>query len=270
MYHTQDMAFRSLQHRRSENQDRCFSMSCDGMPDLREKMSILAVLDGVSSSNGGRAAHMASQAMRPVLAELLGKSGELLTLDDESRRSEIHQYLCTAVREADRCLRREQTGELECGTTVTLAVLFGEAVYAANVGDSPAYLLRISMNGTVGQLQPLFECHNMAGEAVRRGLMTKEEALTHQSRNALMRMVGGSGIVRNDIHTTFTWLSQSDVLLLGSDGALSVVTEEKLVQLVNENLCSGLTDFIDELYETVRESDSRDNFTVLAQWVKSD
>lgn len=270
MFYIKDLACRSLRHRRSTNQDRCFYMNCDGMPDMKTKMSILAVLDGVSHSNGEQAAQMAAAAMRPVLAELLGRAEDLIFLDDESREGEIHRYLCNAIRAADRRLREAQSADVEYGTTVTLVVLFDEAIYAANVGDSPAYLIRVALNGEASPPIPLFQCHNLAGEAVRRGQLTEEEALTHKSRNVLMRMVGGEGILSSDIYKTSAWLGQSDILLLGSDGALSVLPLAELTAMVNRNIRGGMTAFAADLYEAVHASGSEDNFTVLAQWVISD
>lgn len=268
MYEIKETAFCSERHRRQINEDRAFCMNCDGAPDMKAKMSILAVLDGVSNSNGGQAAQMASCAMRPILAELLGSAEELVLLDDESREGEIHRCMCNAIRAADRALRKAQSPGVEYGTTATLAVVFDDAIYTANVGDSPAYLIRVALNGAAADPISLFECHNMAGEAVRRGLMTEDAALTHGWRNSLTRMIGGDGLSDGDIYTARVWIGQSDILLLGSDGALSVLTQSEMVEMVNHNFRRGLKGFITDLYEAVQDSDSDDNFTVLAQWVQ--
>lgn len=270
MFNAKDLVAFSDRHKREENQDRSFYMSMDGSPDINAKMVILAVLDGVSHSNGGDAAPMAAAAMRPHLAELLGKADQLLLLDDQTKRAEIHQALKRAILSADAHLYRQQCGGLEYGTTITLAVAFDEAIFTANVGDSPAYLFRLSPDGQSGKLLPMFECHNEAGLLVRKGVMTPEEALNSRSKNIIMRMVGSPGLMEDEIYTAFAWMSQSDVLLLGSDGALSVFPEETLANLICQHIHKGLPAVVAALFEKVQSSPSTDNFTVLAQWLETD
>lgn len=268
MLYAKDLVVFSDRHKRPENQDCAFHLAFDGSPFPRSSMLIFAVLDGVSHSNGGVAAPIAAEAMRPRLAELLGKADMLLQLDDETKRGEIWQILKRAIHDADERLRAmPPAGGCDHGTTITLAVVFDEAVFTANVGDSPAYLLRMT-GKQAGTLQPLFECHNEAGRAVQAGLMTQEEAMRSPLRNALLRMVG-AGVLDSDISTSFAWLSQSDVLLLGSDGALAVLPEQELAGLVREH-APDMRAAAAELLRRIQQSSSTDNFTIIAQALETD
>lgn len=268
MFYTKDLVVFSDRNKREENQDRAFYLNFDAHPDVKSKMTILAVLDGVSNSNGAHASRMAAEAMRPRLAQLIGRADSLLALDDETKKSEILICLKCAIHDADEYLRQQQIGGIEYGTTITLAVVFDEAVFAANVGDSPAYLLRLS-GSQEGRLLPLFECHNEAGVLVQKGLMSPEEALRSPARNCLLRMAGGTGVLDTEIHTTSLWLSQTDLLMLGSDGALAVFSTETLTQIIRDNLRSGLSGITAALFEAVQDSSSTDNFTILAQWLET-
>ena len=270
MFYIKDVMAYSDAYKRPENQDCCFYMNYDGSPHQNTKISILAVLDGVSKANGGEASQQAAEAMRPVLAELLGKSAQYLQLDMETRKEVIFQVLRRAIHAADHSLRMMQYANVVYGTTVTLAVILDDQVYAANVGDSPAYLLPVSIAGQVSASIPLFECQNYAGKAVREGTMTMEQARAEKLQNRLVSMVGGYTLHDDEISTTSVWLRQSNLLLLGSDGALAVTTEEELRQTVEENLRSGLREVIKSVFENVQNSDSTDNFTILAEWVDSD
>ena len=269
MLHIKDLVVFSDQHKRPENQDCAFHFAFDGNPFPKSAMSIYAVLDGVSHSNGGTAARIAAAAMRPRLAELLGNADMLLQLDDDTKRAEIWHILKCAIHDADDCLRAmPHSGGRNHGTTITLAVVFDEAVFTANIGDSPAYLLRLA-GRQEGTLLPLFQCQNEAGIAVAEGRLTPEEALRSPLRNALIHMVG-AGILETDIHTSFAWLSQSDLLLLGSDGALGVLSEEELTRLMLEQAPEDVHAAAGALFRRIQESASTDNFTIIIQTLETD
>lgn len=269
MLHIKNLVVFSDQHKRSENQDCAFHLAFDGNPYPKSAMSIYAVLDGVSHSNGGIAAPIAAAAMRPRLAELLGKADALLQLDDDTKRAEIWHILKCAIHDADDCLRAmPYSGNSNHGTTITLAVVFDEAVFTANIGDSPAYLLRLA-GRQEGTLLPLFRCQNEAGMAVSEGKLSPEDALRSPLRNALIHMVG-AGILDTDIRTSFAWLSQSDLLLLGSDGALAVLSEAELTKLVLEQDPEDVHAVAGALFRRIQESSSTDNFTVIIQKLETD
>lgn len=268
MFYIKDIMGCSEAYKRPYNQDRYFYMNLSSGPDRQNRISILAVLDGVSRANGGEASAMAEAAMRPILAELLGNCDELHELDAQTRNDEILRIMRSAILEADRTLCCNQESGLVYGTTITLAVVFRDRIYAANVGDSPAYLLPVSLTGTVLDPVPLFECQNQAGEAVRSGLMTMEEAKAGKLHNRLTCMAGGDPLLEQSVFTTSTWLRQSCLLLLGSDGALAVATEDELRQIAQERLRGGLKSVVEGIFEQVMESASTDNFTVLAHWLE--
>ena len=268
MFYVKDIMACSEAYKRPYNQDRYFYMNLSGGPDRRNRISILAVLDGVSRANGGEASAMAEAAMRPILAELLGRCDELDNLDSQTRKDEVLRILRSAILAADRALCRWQEGELVYGTTITLAVVYQDRIYAANVGDSPAYLLPVSLGGDVSEPIALFECQNKAGEMVRAGVMTMEEAVASKLQNRLSCMAGGDPLREQEIYTTSTWLRQSCLLMLGSDGALSVAPEAELREIAQERLPSGLRAVVEGIFERVQNSDSTDNFTVLSHWLE--
>lgn len=256
-------------HKRTENQDYCFSMLFDDAPDSNAKLSILCVMDGVSQANGGQAVKIAAKALRRKLAELLADANELLNMDEETRTQEIFRHLRSAICSADSHLQAQQYPDLRLATTISLAAVFDDAVYTANVGDSPIYLLKLSSeDGVLPTPVPLYQCQNKAGKAVEEGQMTEEEALTHDWSNYLYCNAGGKGVQSTLIHTQRVFLGQSSIILLGTDGALSVFPKRHLVQLVDQYKQSGLKTIIHKLFDDVKNSESTDNFTVLAQWTE--
>lgn len=268
MFRTVDFTQFSTAHKRPENQDRCFCLHCDGTPEVAP-MSILCVLDGVSNAHGGVAAGMALRSMQSALAGLLGKAQALMAEDEYTREDIILSAMRSAIVDAHQLLQAQAYLDLQYGTTVVLVTVFDEKVYAANVGDSPAYLLEFPPFGDAPELTPLFQCQNKAAEAVREGRMTPEEARTSGWRNYLTEMLGSNTFLPASIYTTSAWIGQNNVLLLGSDGALSVLPEQELVQVVSKELHRGLEAAVAMLYLQIQNSDSTDNFTVLAQQVET-
>jgi len=250
-----------VRHRREENQDGFFRIACDG-PLKGDRLSLLCVLDGVSNANGKEAARTAAAVLRQeLLRTLVADSAMLTALEDANRQDAVFYRLEQAVLTAAQTLFDLPR---KCCTTVSIAAVLEDEIFAVNVGDSPVYLLKTAADTPC--LLPLFECHNAAGLAVREGQMTAEEALTSPDRDKLMRSLGDIPPTAKDISRFHACLGRSDLLILGSDGALSVLPEEETAQIFARVPETGLEQAVRTLYDRVCESKSEDNFTLIAEW----
>jgi PPM family protein phosphatase len=110
------------------------------------------------------------------------------------------------------------------GTTVTVAVLKGNALHVANVGDSRAYLVR------GGVARQITQDHSFVAEQVRAGLLTPEQAATHPRRNVITRCLG----VRPDVQVDHFQLALApgDRIVLCTDGVSNVVSDADLARTV--------------------------------------
>ena len=79
---------------------------------------------------------------------------------------------------------RDGRGREGMGTTMTAAVLEGERLVIAQVGDSRAYLLH------QGKLQQLTRDHSLMADMIEAGQLTPEEARTHPQRSVITRALG--------------------------------------------------------------------------------
>lgn len=251
--------------KKDENQDVCFSLTSESVPSQTSKMCIHCVLDGVSSANGTVASSLAQRVMQPILAGLIVSSTELADASLEERKSAIYGTMKAAVLQADAALRSHTLlNSVDTACTASIAVVFDEIVYSCNVGDSPIYLLRSNMQGEDHTLIPLFQSHNSAGLRLAQGLISKEEALVSGEKNHLVRFLGGKTVL-DEMHLYFSheYLGLDNVLLVGSDGALSVFAEEELLSLTLSEKAS-MKLFSNNLYDAVYRTDAKDNFTVIA------
>ena len=193
---------------------------------------LFAVADGM----GGHAAgEVASEIAVNVLAE----------------RAPAHpdsEALGRAVEEANRAVIRaahEGRGREGMGTTMTAAMLEGERLIIAQVGDSRAYLLH------QGKLQQLTRDHSLMADMIEAGQLTPEEARSHPNRSVITRALGSDPHTQPDLYEIN--VETGDRLLICSDGLSGMVCDNEIEstlarvrdpqrcasQLVNEAIAAG-------------------------------
>ena len=193
---------------------------------------LFAVADGM----GGHAAgEVASEIAVRVLSELAPEHPD-------------GEALGRAIEEANRAViqaAREGRGRQGMGTTMTAAMLEGERLVIAQVGDSRAYLLH------QGKLQQLTRDHSLMADMIEAGQLTPEEARTHPQRSVITRALGSDAHLHPDIYEIN--VETGDRLLICSDGLSGMVFDDQIEstlrrvqdpqrcasQLVNEAIAAG-------------------------------
>jgi protein phosphatase len=139
------------------------------------------------------------------------------------------------------------------GTTLTAAYLDDSELAIAHVGDSRAYLFRD------GSLKRLTQDHSLVDELVRRGKLTEEQAAEHPQRSIITRALGPEPTVEVD---TWTYpVRAGDVLLLCSDGLTSMVSEERVEEVLAG--ATALEKAAGQLIDEANAAGGRDNITVV-------
>jgi protein phosphatase len=168
----------------------------------------------------------------------------------------VEQRLASRAREANRRIfeiastQRERAG---MGTTLTAAYLDGSQLAIAHVGDSRAYLFRD------GSLTRLTQDHSLVDELVRRGKLTEEEAAEHPQRSIITRALGPEPDV--DVDTWTYPVRAGDLLLLCSDGLTSMISEERVGQILARS--GDLEGSAQALINEANQAGGRDNITVV-------
>ena len=183
--------------------------------DLQERQNsgcIYIVADGVGGASVGERA--SQYAAEKVLYEYLQhpqiEPGKRLKQVLTRVNHEIFDYA-------------ENKG-IRMATTMTVAVVLGNSLYAANVGDSRVYLIRGN------EARQITQDHNMVGEMVRDGVMTEAEALRSKAKNRLTRSLGGEDEVHVDIFGPIP-LQPNDKIMLCSDGLTRYALKEDIANL---------------------------------------
>jgi serine/threonine protein phosphatase PrpC len=216
---------------RSANEDAYFA-----------RAPVFAVADGMGGAQAGEvASRLAAEAFEAGNAD--GESPETyLRRVVEQANSRIH-----AIAERD-------SSRSGMGTTLTAALVEGEEVSLAHVGDSRAYAYR------EGKLRRLTSDHSLVEELRRQGRLTEQQAEEHPQRSIITRALGPEPEVEID---TMTYPARpGDVFLLCSDGLTTMIPEERIAEVLDAT--PDLDAAVSRLVREANEAGGRDNITVVA------
>lgn len=203
---------------------------------------VFAVADGMGGAQAGEvASSIAARAFEDEIADSEAPERQL---------KEIAQRANTEIHE----LAEKDPSRAGMGTTLTTALLRGEDLAIAHVGDSRAYVLRD------GELKRLTKDHSLVEELRRQGRLTEEEAEEHPQRSIITRALGPEAKVKVD---TMSYPARDgDVYLLCSDGLTTMVGEEQ----IREILCDAKTlkSAVSKLIDAANANGGRDNITAVA------
>lgn len=159
-----------------------------------------------------------------------GEVASEIAVDVIASRAPAHpdaEALGQAVEEANLAIiraAREGAGREGMGTTCTAAILEGERLVLAQVGDSRAYLL------SKGRLQQLTRDHSLMADLIEAGHITKEEAKVHPQRSVITRALGSDPRMLPDLFELD--VNPGDRLLICSDGLTTMLSDEEIAQLL--------------------------------------
>ncbi len=184
---------------------------------------LYVVADGMGGHQFGEVASNA--AIRSVAGYVMKKFNPyLFNIKSDTIEESFQEIMQAAVSEAQNAIQKEAQGS---GTTLTAALVVGQQITVAHVGDSRAYFIYPD-----GRVEPITRDHSLVKRLEELGHITPEEAANYPHRNVLYRALGQGEILDPDIFTL--GFPQPGYLLICSDGLWGVITEEDLVRSINE------------------------------------
>lgn len=139
-----------------------------------------------------------------------------------------------------------------CGTTIVIAVVTGNELLCANVGDSRLYII----SDTIRQVTI---DHSLVQEMVQAGSLTRDKARTHPDKNVITRAVGAENYI--DVDFFRTRLYQGDLLLMCTDGLTNMVEDNRILEILQHP--ATLEDRAQALVREANLSGGSDNISVL-------
>lgn len=140
------------------------------------------------------------------------------------------------------------------GTTLTMAFVYENKAYVANVGDSRCYVCRKD-----GDLEKITSDHSVVEEYVKANIITEEEAKVHPDRNKITRAVGTEPVVVVDIFEVD--LNDGDKILLATDGLTGPVEKVEIESVLKSD--KSAEEMADRLVELANDTSGKDNITVI-------
>jgi PPM family protein phosphatase len=181
------------------------------------------IADGMGGHQFGEVASNA--AIRTVAGYVLRKfHSYLFQLKTDTMDESFQEIMLAAVSEAQRAIQREAPGS---GTTLTAALVLGQQITVAHVGDSRAYFVYPD-----GRIEAITRDHSLVKRLEELGHISPEEAENYPHRNVLYRALGQGEILEPDIFTIA--FPQPASLMICSDGLWNVVSDQDLVRVINE------------------------------------
>lgn len=218
---------------RNYNDDSCY---------YDEKKQIMVIADGMGGYSGGRVASAA--AVKIFQNHYLGVS-------KESYQEDLRELFSMCNDEVIEIAKRHSEYS-SMGTTLTALCFQEERYYIGHVGDSRAYLLRD------GKLHRLTEDHNIAGELLKSGSISRREMQNHPGKNMLTRVIGRNPL--SEIAYYSGEVYPEDIFLLCTDGISGYIDDKKIAAIIKNG---NLEQALNQLVKKVLDRKGKDNLTAM-------
>ena len=240
----------SIGKQREHNEDCLFAfLVTTGGEANSTPLGLFIVADGMGGHQYGEVA--SSVAVRTMANYLLKRFHAYLINPSEGMEEPLQEIMRSAITEAQRAVIQAAPGS---GTTLTAALVLGQQMTIAHVGDSRAYAIR-----TDGRVEVLTRDHSLVKRLEELGQISPEEIAAHPQRNVLYRALGQGEVLEPDIFTTP--FPQPGYLLLCSDGLWSVVSDDSLCALVTS--APNLHGACQNLITAANDAGGPDNISVV-------
>lgn len=221
---------------------------------------VAIVADGVG---GQKAGEIASElAVKAIISAI--KDGDL---------TQPLWTLKSAMLEANHAitsLAEEDETKKGMGSTIACALVIGDHLFIASMGDSRIYLLRDH------QIRQLTVDHTWVQEAIENGVISQKEAREHPRRNLIRSYLGSSDPIRPDLRMYLSDeetpeqaeanqglpLIPQDLVLLCSDGLTSLVSDQEILTVIEKT--PEKDQALHRLVELANLRGGHDNITIVA------
>jgi len=227
---------------------------------LEDALGLYVVADGMG---GHRAGDIASRLVVETIGEYIKNSIDNddcdQTVDFDETLSREANRLLSSIRMSNQVVHAASLKNRSCrgmGSTVSAIYFTESTLIAANVGDSPIYLIRD------GKIKLLSVPHTFLAEQKTLNPENAEK-LGMEFRHVLTRAVGTEKSVIADIYEIQCF--RDDILVISSDGLNDKVSSEEILELVYND---GPDAACQKLVDLANDRGGDDNITVIVLKVK--
>jgi protein phosphatase len=227
---------------------------------LDDALGLYVVADGMG---GHRAGEIASRLVVKTISEYIlqsknnGDAGE--SINSNRTLSREANQLLSGIQLSNKIVHKASLDDDTCrgmGSTVSAVCFTDGTLIAANVGDSPIYLIRD------GKIKLISVLHTVLAEQAAINPANAEK-LGMEFRHVLTRAMGTEESVKADIFEIQCF--KDDILVISSDGLSDKASPEEILKIVNQN---GLDTACRRLVKLANDRGGDDNVTTIVLKVK--
>ena len=227
---------------------------------LDDTLGLYLVADGMG---GHKAGEIASKLVVKTISDYVRKYENSLDPEDtaihDTTLSPEANRLLSGIQLSNKVVHRaarDNSAYRGMGSTVSAVYFSDDTFIAANVGDSPIYLIRD------GKIKLLSVPHTVVAE---QSAFNPEFAqkLGQEFRHMLTRAMGTESSVQADLYEIQCY--KDDILVISSDGLSDKASPQEIMELVNRN---GLNTACRRLVELANDRGGDDNVTTIVLKVK--
>lgn len=244
-----------------ENLEDDFGASQIALSPWKTEIAAFGVYDGVGGNNYGEiASDSAAKTIGSYLTASFAGMGNNNTPAEIFSPDVIHNVLVKAFELANQTILQkilEQPVLKGMATTAVVAIILGEFLYVAWVGDSRCYHYHD------GAIRQITTDHSEVQPLIDAGLISCEQAKHHPLAHTINRFLGQRDSFKPD--TARHQLSAGDIILLCSDGLTDVVTDAEIASRMHACRNGEITfeTLPQMLVQQALDAQTHDNATVL-------
>lgn len=226
--------------RRFNNEDACFVLKHD---------KVYVVADGVGGNKSGEIA--SRTAVNEVANYILENP-----VDEIETEEALKDYFEDCIKKANSTvLEMSERHEENKGMATTIVVAYARKgkAYIVNVGDSRAYVYRDKI------LHQVTEDHTYVNTLLKAGIISEEEALTHENKNMITRAVGADYEVDPDFFHVD--IKAGDIILICTDGLYGELEPEEITGVLDEG--QNMSETCHKLVSFANKNGGHDNITII-------
>lgn len=208
------------------------------------------VADGMGGHQFGEVASNA--AIRIMGGNITRKfHSYLYSIPNQMLQDSLQKVMESSLHEAHHYVQREAPGS---GTTVTAALVLGQQVTIAHVGDSRAYIVHPE-----GQMEAVTRDHSLVKRLEELGHLNKDEVENFPHRNILIRALGQGETLEAEFFTIP--FPHPGYLMICSDGLWGVLNEDVIIKMITG--ATNLQRACQNLVEAANAAGGPDNISVI-------
>ena len=239
------------------DEDSVLSIEINSLSESQTRKRILLLIaDGMGGHNKGEvASRIAAQAVANRIIKTLMSPSEIGPIT-------YHRELSEAINAANTEILNYATKNPDCegmGTTISLAIIDGNKLHTAHVGDSRIYVIN------KGEIRQITRDHSYVQELIDQEEITPEEAKNHPQKNVITRVVGYYSEINADVGTLL--INADDFVLLCCDGLPNHVEDEEIKRILLRN--TNPKKACDELIALANSRGGTDNISVIIASAKN-